>query len=109
MRISIPTLSGITSPSPVTKEIIRSIEEIATNLLAFTSRGIVPKLNISHEVVTLVSEEQGWITRPHSLRREPLGYLLRGGNPSAILDIRLTADSVQVLMKQASSISIVVM
>ena len=109
MKISIPTVSGITNVSPVTRDIIRSIEEIATGLLAFTSRGVVPELNVAHEKVTVVSEGQGWYEVPHSLKRTPLGFLFRAGSPASIIDIRLTKETVQVLMKAESTISIVVM
>ncbi len=109
MRITIPTLSGISNPFPGLREVIRSIEEIATGLQDMTSRGIIPQANISHEVVVLRGEGYGWITVPHSLRREPLGYLLRSGTPSVILDSRLSRDTVQVLLKEAATVSIVVM
>ena len=109
MKIDIPTLAGLGDTAPWMRTTVRAIEQMATELLALTSRGIVPKLNISHEVVILRSEEGGWITVPHSLRREPLGYMLRSGKPTAILDVRLTAEKVQVLLAPESSISIVVM
>lgn len=109
MKIEIPTLSGLGDPVPGMKQTIRAIEQMAMELTRLTSRGIVPKMNISHEIVSFRSEEGGWVTVPHSLRREPLGYLLREGVPTDILELRLSADKVQARLAQGAKISIVVM
>jgi hypothetical protein len=109
MKIQIPTLSGLGNVAPWARETIRAIEQMAMELTALTSRGIVPKTNISHEIVSFRSEEGGWATVPHSLRREPLGYLLREGVPADILDVRLSKENVQARLAKGAKISIVVM
>jgi hypothetical protein len=109
MKIQIPTLSGITNVAPWARETIRAIEQLVMEITALTSRGIVPKANISHEIVSFRSEEGGWVTVPHSLRREPLGYLLREGPVTDILEVRLSAEKVQARLAKGAKISIVVM
>jgi hypothetical protein len=111
MKISIPTLSGIKVFDSGLRDIVRTIENLAQELMLFTANGITVKENVSHEVVTVQNEGilPSWVTVKHSLRRIPLGVMLQKGGSAYILDVKLNERSAEFYLAGGSQLTLVLM
>jgi hypothetical protein len=84
---------------------------MATDLMNFSSNGIILRDNLSFQEIAFTNQEKTdtWVKRSHSLKRSPLGTLYRSGDISAVSGIQFTERDVSVRLKANSTVTFILM